>query len=218
MRKKYLLSLLIILFLFCNAPYAQNALTGKIIMPKPTKVKVGSNYDESDTVIDPMSRPDRNVIISLHPIGVKLKTTPSEARITQKRKDFSPKVLPITVGSKVHFLNEDEFYHNVYSATPKERFNLGRRAPSVKTTEVIEKVGVIKLGCNIHDNMKAYILSFDTPYFVRVEENGTFIIENIKDGQYRIEVFHPLTKKLTEEISFNVSGKVVRNFNFNLQP
>ena len=215
MKKLSVLVFLILLIPVLNTIYAQNTLSGKVIMPKSSKTSVGSNYDEENTLIDPMSQADRNVFVSLHPIGHQLTTSPTESRITQKGKSFVPKVLAITVNSKVHFLNEDEFYHNIYSATPKARFNLGRRAPSVKTTEVIEKVGLIKLGCNIHDNMKGYILSFDTPYFVRVKEDGTYTIKDIKAGQYRIEIFHPNAKKISKEITVKGSGKIEQNFSYN---
>ena len=97
---------------------------------------------------------------------------------------FLPNVLPVTVGSKVHFLNEDEFFHNVQSFTSKARFSIGRRAPGIAYSQKIKKPGVISLMCDIHSHMNAVILSLDTPYFTRVKEDGSYQIKDLPDGNY----------------------------------
>ena len=150
---------------------------------------------------DPMGHPNRNVIISLHPLTFEPTLTPTRnATITQREQTFLPKVLPVTKGSKVYFLNEDEFFHNVQSLTPKAKFSIGRRAPGISYSQKVNKVGVVNLMCDIHSHMNAVILSLDTPYFTRVAEDGNFRIDNLPDGKYRIEIFHPNCSKITDTI------------------
>ena len=173
----------------------------------------GDGYNKDGTEImhsdDPLAQPNRNVIISLHPLDFKpdLELT-KDAYISQSQQTFIPHVLPIVVGSKVHFLNEDEFFHNVQSRTAKSRFSIGRRAPGISYSKTIKKIGVVELSCDIHAHMNAKILSFDTPYFTRVGENGTYLIKHLPDGRYRLEVFHPTCDKLIDEIELK-GGKVM---------
>ena len=195
-----------------------NKVMGKITISdcQNTVVK-GSGYNKDGTEImhsdDPMAQPNRNVIISLHPLDFQPELLLTEdAYISQSQQTFIPNVLPIVVGSKVHFLNEDEFFHNVQSYTPKSRFSIGRRAPGISYSVTIKKTGIIDLTCDIHEHMNAKILSFDTPYFCRLKEDGTFVIDNLPDGKYRLEVFHPTCNKIIEEVE--LSGEEVFEFNY----
>ena len=129
-------------------------------------------------------------------------------------KPLSPNVLPVVVGSKVHFLNEDEFFHNVQSYTYKSRFSIGRRAPGISYSVKIKKVGVIDLTCDIHAHMNAKILSFDTPYFSRIDEDGTYTVKYLPDGKYKLEIFHPNCDKIVDEV--DIAGGIVLELDYNM--
>jgi plastocyanin len=197
-----------------------NEVTGKITVSncQNTIVK-GVGYNKDGTEImhsdDPMAQPDRNVIVSMHPLDFEPTLTLSEdAYISQSQQTFIPNVLPVVVGSKVHFLNEDEFFHNVQSYTPKARFSIGRRAPGISYSIKIKKTGIVDLTCDIHAHMNAKILSFDTPYFCRLNEDGSYALKDLPDGKYRLEVFHPFCNKIIDEVE--VSGGKVFEFNYHL--
>lgn len=205
---KFLLALLGLMF----ATYLPGQIRGTVIFPdSSTKIKIGTGYNADGTPKlhsdDPMARPNRNTIISFHPLDFKPELFETKSNvITQKEQTFIPKVLPVTVGSTVYFVNEDQFFHNVFSLTPKSRFNIGRRPPGNSYGIPIKKAGTIRLGCDIHSHMAGFVLSLDTPYFVRVNESGNFTIKELPSGKYRVEVFHPDFKKriLTIEV---IEGK-----------
>lgn len=158
---------------------------------------------------------DRNIIISFHPLSFKpsLEST-KDATITQKEQTFIPHVLPITVGSSIYLLNEDQFFHNIYSLTPGSRFNIGRRPPGSPYSIHIKKEGVIKLSCDIHSHMSAIILSLDTPYFTRIQGDGSYQMNQLPDGKYRVEVYHPQGRKMKAEVEVR-NGQVLKQ-NFDL--
>jgi plastocyanin len=201
-------------------PVAENQVKGKITIANCQKSIVkGNGYNKDGTEImhsdHPLANPDRNVIVSMHPINFEPKLVLTEnAYISQSEQTFIPHVLPIVVGSKVHFLNEDEFFHNVQSYTSKSRFSIGRRAPGISYTETIKKIGVIELSCDIHAHMNAKILSFDTPYFCRLNEDGSFSIKSLPDGKYRMEIYHPYCDKIVEEVELG-NGEV-QEINYHL--
>ena len=197
-----------------------NVIKGKVfIINCQNNITKGSGYNKDGTEImhsdNPLAQPNRNVIISLHPLDFQPSLEPTkDAYISQSQQTFIPNVLPVVVGSKVHFLNEDEFFHNVQSYTPKSRFSIGRRAPGISYSVKIKKTGVIDLTCDIHDHMNAKILSFETPYFCRLDQEGSYSIKNVPDGQYRLEVFHPYCKKVMDTIK--VSGNEVFKFDYTI--
>ena len=202
--------LLLFLGLGRGIPMAQgqNVLQGKVLMPAE-KGKFFGTYQgyqkksASSLTGDEaaMNHPDQNVFISLHPKDFQpaLRPTPN-VYITQKEESFLPKVVAVTKGSTVYILNEDNQYHNVYSRTPKASFNIGRRPPGHSYPQKINKVGVVRLFCDIHEQMQGYILSFDTPYFTRVDENGNYRLEDLPDGRYQLEVLHPGKPKFTMDL------------------
>ena len=174
-----------------------NSVQGKVSIPTINKrIKLGNLYNKDGTAImhskDPMANMDRNVIVSLLPLSFSPKLEPIvDARITQKAQTFLPHVLPVTKGTTVYFLNEDEFFHNIYSLSPGSRFNIGRRPPGNPYPIKIKKLGLIKLSFDIHPHMNGFILSLNTPYFTRLDQNGQYQLKDLPDGQYLLKVFHP---------------------------
>lgn len=212
-----LIPLFCLLSLFVLSSYLHfnelNVIKGKIILANCPKVFAkGDGYNKDGTEImqsdNPLTQPERNVIISLHPLSFEPELTLTEnAYISQTEQTFIPNVLPIVVGSKIHFLNEDEFFHNVQSYTPKSRFSIGRRAPGISYSINVKKVGVIDLTCDIHAHMNARILSFATPYFTRINEDGTYVIKDLPDGKYRLEIYLPNCEGIVDEVEL-IGGEV----------
>lgn len=154
-----------------------------------------------------------DVIVILHPLTFKDETTPLEnVKIIQRNAKFVPRVVPVTRNTVVEFINYDKFYHNVFSVTPGARFNLGRRPTGTIVRHKIERPGEIKLFCDIHAQMNATIISLDTPYFTRVQPTGTFQIEDLPEGEYLVQIYHPDLPDTEQHISVEAGRTVRRNF------
>jgi plastocyanin len=117
---------------------------------------------------------------------------PMAAIMDQVNLAFVPDVLVIPVHSSVQFPNSDAISHQVYSFSSARKFQLplyrGKAYPPV----VFEQPGVVTLGCNIHDNMLAYIVVTAAPFFGRTDARGEWIAPSLPSGQYRLRVWHPL--------------------------
>jgi plastocyanin len=150
-----------------------------------------------------------DIIIVLHPLNFKADSKPLEGvKIIQKNAEFIPRVIPVTRNTVVQFVNYDNFYHNVFSVTPGARFNLGRRPTRTVVEHKIERPGEIEIFCDIHAQMNATILSLDTPFFSRVNPNGMFRIENLPEGEYLVQVYHPDLPEMEEHI-FILAGETI---------
>jgi hypothetical protein len=108
----------------------------------------------------------------------------------QVNRAFAPDLLVIPVGSTVSFPNSDSVSHQIYSFSAAKRFQLplyrGKPYPPVQ----FDQTGVITLGCNIHDDMLAYLLVTDAPYFGRTDAHGAWSVE-VPRGRYQVSIWHP---------------------------
>jgi plastocyanin len=122
--------------------------------------------------------------------------SPVKAIMDQVDLAFEPDVLVLPVKSSVQFPNSDVVSHQVYSFSSAHRFQLplyrGKPYPPI----VFDQAGVITLGCNIHDNMLAYIVVTAAPYFGRTDAAGSWAA-SMPTGRYRVRVWHPLASEPT---------------------
>ncbi|MDX9856691.1 MAG: plastocyanin/azurin family copper-binding protein [candidate division Zixibacteria bacterium] len=110
-------------------------------------------------------------------------------RMTQKDMMFQPSVMAVTVGSTVEFPNLDPFYHNVFSYSTTRKFDLGRYAQGKSKSVTFDKPGLVKIFCEIHYSMRAYLHVLTTPYFAVSSESGEFRITGVTPGDYRLHVW-----------------------------
>jgi plastocyanin len=114
-----------------------------------------------------------------------------KAVIDQRDMKFIPRVLPVVVGTTVEFPNNDKSWHNVFSASEAKKFDLGLYPPGKTRNVGFDKPGVVRVLCNVHPSMEAYVVVKDHPYFAGVDKQGNYQISNVSLGKYRIEVWHP---------------------------
>jgi hypothetical protein len=96
--------------------------------------------------------------------------------LVTRRKQFVPRVLAIPAGSSVRFPNEDTILHNVFSRSPDNGFDAGLYGAGNGFVQKFEHPGLVKVYCNVHHSMYAYILVLDTPFFARPDREGRFLI------------------------------------------
>jgi plastocyanin len=113
------------------------------------------------------------------------------AVMEQKNRAFIPHVLPVQTGTAVRFPNLDDVQHHVYSFSPAKPFQLPLYKGNPPNAVVFDKPGVVTLGCNIHDQMSAFIVVVDTPYFEKTAANGRAALRDLEPGRYTVHVWVP---------------------------
>jgi plastocyanin len=116
---------------------------------------------------------------------------PWKLEIAQKDKQFAPFVLIAPVGAEVAFPNHDKFRHHVYSFSRGNKFELELYGSDQKRSVTFKAAGVAALGCNIHDNMVAFVYVTDTPYAARTNARGLAEMKGAPDGAAQVTVWHP---------------------------
>lgn len=109
----------------------------------------------------------------------------------QRNLKFIPRVLPVLVGTTVEFPNNDKTWHNVYSKSEAKEFDLGLYPAGETRSVTFDKPGVVRILCNVHPNMEAYVVVKDRPYFTTPDPRGNYTLDRVPLGQRRLEIWHP---------------------------
>ena len=108
------------------------------------------------------------------------------ARHDQRDESFVPHVLAIVAGTTVDFPNNDRTYHNVFSLSKTRSFDLGRYAAGHSKAILFDRPGIVRVFCDIHSHMSAFILVFAHRYFAVTDEEGRYHIDNVPPGSYNV--------------------------------
>jgi plastocyanin len=139
------------------------------------------------------------------------------AVVDQVEKTFVPGILPIMVGTYVRFPNHDQIQHHVYSFSPTKTFELPLYKGEAPPPVLFDKVGVVKIGCNIHDWMSGIILVLPTPHFTVTDASGKYVLENVPEGNYTLVVWHAQSYVKPEDTGRQIQVREdVANVNFTL--
>ncbi|HKA16011.1 MAG TPA: carboxypeptidase regulatory-like domain-containing protein [Myxococcota bacterium] len=111
------------------------------------------------------------------------------ARMRQHDARFSPPFLVVAAGQSVEMANDDAIYHNVFSYSRPNDFDLGLYPAGESRTLVLKHPGVVKLYCSIHESMNATILVAPTRWFDVVDAKGGYVLPGVPPGRYRAVVW-----------------------------
>ncbi|MBB5686380.1 methylamine utilization protein [Sphingobium boeckii] len=148
----------------------------------------------SVTVNGADGKPLRNAVVSVQSPATRVGTASvftDAPSITQQNIQFAPDVLLVRKGTTVSFPNRDKVRHHVYSFSKPKRFELKLYGKDDTHSVRFEIAGTIALGCNIHDQMSAFIRVVDTPWAGKTDANGRVTISGIPGGSSTITVWHP---------------------------
>jgi plastocyanin len=124
--------------------------------------------------------------------------------IDQKGLAFSPHLIPVQQGTTVEFLNSDTVQHDAFwpsvGGDKKASHNMGTWPKGAKRAFTFQEPGVVRLMCNVHPEMSAFIVVSPTPYFAETDEAGNYTIKEVPDGSYNVVVWHEGAKEQTREI------------------
>jgi hemoglobin len=156
-------------------------------------------------------------LVELYPVSGKYaKRTAKHRVVEQRNKKFSPRLLAIPPGSTVAFPNFDDFYHNVFSSSPTQPFDIGMYKNGQSREMKFEKTGLVRLGCNVHASMASFIFVIDAPAYVPVDGSKEFNFRSLEPGKYKARVWSEKSAEPIEQeikikdgvnmITFDVKG------------
>jgi plastocyanin len=134
---------------------------------------------------------------------------PGRARMDQRNEAFFPQVLAVDAGTLVDFPNNDSTYHNVFSLSKPKRFDLGRYARGRSKSVRFDRPGIVRVFCDIHSHMSAFVLVFSHPFYSTTEADGRYRIDNIPPGTYTVSAWHDGAARDTRTVTVPPQGGAV---------
>jgi plastocyanin len=159
----------------------------------------------------PRDIPDRErgvVYLEAAPLAAFEAPAAGRAVLDQRNEAFVPYVLAVTVGSTVDFPNSDRVYHNVFSLSKPKRFDLGRYPKGRSRSVRFDRPGVVRVFCEIHSHMNAFILVFAHRYFAATDAEGRYRIEGVPPGTYTLAVWNDGQVRARREVRVAAAGDV----------
>ena len=132
-------------------------------------------------------------------------TFPWKLEVAQKDKRFAPFVLVAPVGADVAFPNLDKFRHHVYSFSKGNKFELELYGREEKRSVTFKTTGTAAVGCNIHDQMVAFVRVVDTPFAAKTGADGIAELKAAPDGKTKLTVWHPNAKAKDQTVVSDVT-------------
>ena len=152
-------------------------------------------------VTKPDGKPIAGAVVLLHGPPGSPAPVPAAFIVDQVNQTFTPDLTVIPVGSTVTFPNSDRVSHQVYSFSPTRRFQLPLYRGTPYPPVIFSNPGVVTLGCNIHDDMIAYLIVTDAGWSGRTAQDGSWTASNLPTGEFRVEVWHPRMREATAMIA-----------------
>jgi len=155
-------------------------------LPPPIERRPGVAELGTATPLDATDRLRSVVYLETAPRGAFETSEGGRAVMDQHNETFVPHVLAITTGTTVDFPNSDKFYHNVFSLSKAAKFDLGRYAAGRSKSITFDRAGIVRVFCEIHSHMNAFILVFSHPFFGMTDGDGRYHIDSVPAGTYNV--------------------------------
>jgi plastocyanin len=176
----------------------------------------GKAYDES-IVVNP-NRTLANVFVYIKSglEGKNFEVPATPVTIDQQGCWFRPRVLGIQVGQTLRVTNSDPVTHNIHPLAEINReWNHSQgQGDAPLARKFLKPEVMIRVKCNIHSWMHAFIGVLDHPYFAVTGTDGTFEIGNVPPGNYVLEAWQETLGTQEQKITVTPSGKIETNFSF----
>lgn len=146
-------------------------------------------------IVDQRGKPVADAVVTVLPATRTPAQAPAPASrtktINQSALTFVPYIEVFRPGDQVVFHNSDKTRHHVYSFSTVKAFEFMLNPGESSTALVLEKSGVVAVGCNIHDSMITYLYVTDAPWVVRTSPSGKAVVRGLPAGTYTVRVWQP---------------------------
>lgn len=132
--------------------------------------------------------------------------------IEQAGKKFVPNWAVIQRGTAIAFPNNDNIYHNVFSLSPGNNFDLGLyNSDGEAKTHAFNEPGAVDVYCNIHPQMQASVLVVPNKHFAKVKADGSYELANVPVGRRKVVAWAPGSRIAADWVEVGAGSAVDLN-------
>jgi len=134
------------------------------------------------------------------------------ARAEQRDTQFVPRALVVVQNQSIAFPNTDKFYHNVFSPTPGNEFDLGLYRGGASKSVELHEAGEVDVYCNIHPSMEMKILVLQNDLYGQAGADGAYHIANVPPGSYTLVAWSPTHEPVKRAIQVTAGATLKADF------
>jgi len=188
-----------------TTPLAAAVLAGFALLGPPAAAAVELN---GSVAVSGRGAGPEGAVVYYQPAAGAPAVKPLELTLETRGKEFVPRVLVLPVGSRVRFPNRDPILHNVFSVSGGNSFDLGLYAEGPGKTHTFDDTGLVRVYCNVHHSMVAYVLVLDTPFYTVPGADGRWTLHGLPEGPGRLTVWHERGEEQSRELRLPAAGPV----------
>lgn len=190
--------------------------------PKPERLKVDKNNAtcgltklSTAFIVSPQTKGLKNVVLTV--VGVpEASAAPSKPlpALQQNKCVYEPRVQTAVVGQKLQITNHDDVLHNIhaYAANQDTLFNVAQPIQNMSFGMTLPREGVVTVKCDVHSWMLAYIVVASHPYTAVTDDNGSYRIDGVPPGAYKLQAWHEALGTLNKDLTVVQARDTTVNF------
>src|SRR5262245_16000528 len=156
-----------------------------------------------------------NVLVSMDGSFPNAAAPTAPVVLNQKDCMYVPRVLGARVGQTLQVTNEDPTDHNVHSLSKAGNdFNRSQLINTKPFDVTLKASELLRITCDSHTWMTAYIGIFDNPYFSVSRTDGTFTIANVPAGKQTVKARHEVMGMQTQMVDVQPGKTTTVDFTF----
>ena len=216
------LSAIALLFLSASLTHA-GSITGEIVfsgqVPAPKIIKTGKyskvcgpTIQSNALLVD--NKRVKNAVVWLSGRGAKkLKSQPGEFNFDQKKCQYTPHVVVMAKDSTLEIHSSDPINHNIHTYSfENDPMNL-MFMPGQEHSQEFEETEVVKVSCDLHSWMEAWVVVTPNSYSALTPKQGTFEIKDVPPGKYTLNIWHEVFGEHSQKIKVKEDAIHI-NFDF----
>lgn len=130
---------------------------------------------------------------------------PATPVLANKGKSFVPGIIAVQAGSAIDVVNEDDIFHNAYSLSKDNPFDIGLQKRGDKKELLLKTPGRVDVFCAIHPEMHGLILVLDNPFYATVDKHGRYSIDGVPPGKYTVKARHATLGEQNQQVVLNTN-------------
>jgi plastocyanin len=162
-----------LLLAFFPPPDSGGAVEGRVIL-----VRSGSPLPDAS-----------NAVVWIEKVRGGGGSVDAHAKMRSEQKRFSPRVVVVRNGGTVEFPNADPIYHNVFSVSAGNRFDLGLYRSGATRAKTFEAPGLVRVYCNIHPQMVGFVMVVDSDFAAVTGRDGSFRFDGVPPGTHTVHAW-----------------------------
>lgn len=167
-------------------------LSGRVTLLLPPKVK-----------IDPGGS-----VVWIPGVSVVSPAAGATAAVTSRDKRFDPRIVAVATGTRVKFPNVDSIYHNAFSLSPGNKFDMGLYRKGASRDFVMKNPGIVRVYCNIHPDMAASVVVVEGDAFSVVQTDGSYRIAGLPPGRHEVHIWSDVAGEQVVAMNFEAGQTV----------